>query len=389
MTGLQTLQSERQDQTFRLPLGKLFTCSITEPGKHERAFACIVRTTPQELPDEVWERPLSKEDGGTMRLLPTLSPTSFPSTLWQFRRWWDRLPGRISVPYNLREGTAKGPNFSDRRVHYDERLTATSAGAPVELLLREHGDDLWYEGTVDGGKITIHLPVLSVEHCEISQGALERIFPTWHTGRFEEAFPDLAKAVCSSEEVSLQDIVTHLEQESGKGPESFEAFGLKVPVVQLTKWGTVLLLSIQVYFYVHLRELSRKLGKDDPGWDVPWIGMYQSRLSRLILLVSSCIAPVLAVGLLGWYSCAHYVRDKNLHNWRAEKWELVRLFTSGLAVLISVMLSWLSWKYRPKVVMTAPPMDEKGQTTKTAEELRFQPESVAVRSEDQGEGSFS
>jgi hypothetical protein len=43
---------------------------------------------------------------------------------------------------------------------------------------------------------------------------------------------------------------------------------------------------------------SRKLKPEDPGWDVPWIGMDSSQLSKTILYVSLVVLPCIAAILL-------------------------------------------------------------------------------------------
>ena len=46
---------------------------------------------------------------------------------------------------------------------------------------------------------------------------------------------------------------------------------------KLAIWGTVILLGVQIYLLSFLKQLSGKLGPDDAGWDVPWVGMDQTK----------------------------------------------------------------------------------------------------------------
>src|SRR5271163_4923391 len=136
----------------------------------------------------------------------------------------------VSFAHLIADGNAKGPNPNETGVFYDGEISKAAQGAPVELKLALASDSGAYEGTVDGGKTKITLPVTAIEDCDIDRKALQRIFPNWGAGRFDQAFPDLAKALGSFYEISMEDMKDRLVQEAGKGGESFEVFGLKLPV---------------------------------------------------------------------------------------------------------------------------------------------------------------
>src|SRR6202023_2887975 len=100
-------------------------------------------------------------------------------------------------------------------------------------------------------------------------------------------------------DLPLEDTKEFLHDEASNGQEIFEAFGMKFPAGRVTLWGELLLLSVQLYFFIYLRQLSGKLNADDPGWDVPWVGMDTSALGQAILFVSLVALPIGAMGLLG------------------------------------------------------------------------------------------
>jgi hypothetical protein len=363
------VSKEVPDQTFAITIGQPFTCGITGPNKRERALSCIAHRDWVE-PTNRYRRELPFGPGQRGRLLPAFSVTSFPTTFWQFRAWWDELLDRartVSFAHVIANGTAKGPDPNEKWVYYDGEVSATPRGAPVELKLNLTSDSGAYEGTVDEGRTTITLPVTAIEECEIDRAALKRIFPNWGTESFDKAFPDLAKALGSFYEVSIEDMKDRLSQETGKGEESFELFSLKLPVRQLTTWGALILLSLQLYFYLHLSELSKKLGVDDPGWDIPWIGMYESRISRSLFFLSSCAIPTVVVGLLAFYSSSSMLRD--LPSWSAlrdNKLLVAWMCCFAVAVFASALLSFLSWKYRPRVS----PADDTDQQAASAQSAR-------------------
>jgi hypothetical protein len=99
---------------------------------------------------------------------------------------------------------------------------------------------------------------------------------------------------------SFSEISSHLEVEAAKiKNESLEIFGLKFPVETASRWGIVLILGIQLYFWVHLYELSPKLKEGDPGWNVAWIGVYQSLPATILFLCSTALLPTLTIVTLG------------------------------------------------------------------------------------------
>ena len=80
---------------------------------------------------------------------------------------------------------------------------------------------------------------------------------------------------------------------------TIEAFGLKIPRDEIAFWGAVTLCALQLYFWLHLHEITGRIGPKDEGWDVAWIGVYRSRISLVITLMSTSVLPLAAVVLLG------------------------------------------------------------------------------------------
>jgi hypothetical protein len=177
---------------------------------------------------------------------------------------------------------------------------------------------------------------------------------------FDVRFPDLAKAAKGRMNEDFTTLVPELHAQADKGATDFEVFGMKLPSEQVTRWGIVVLLSIQLYLFMYLKRLSSKLKSDDPAWDVPWMAMDQSTLARAIYFMSIVVFPLGASLLLFFRSVPSSSVPEML---MGDKWwdwfNSVVSFVAqpvlmGLAVCISVALAALSWRYRPK--LSEPPV---------------------------------
>jgi hypothetical protein len=146
---------------------------------------------------------------------------------------------------------------------------------------------------------------------------------------------------------------------------------MKFPAGQVTLWGIVLLVSVELYFFLYLRQLSGKLGAGEPGWDVPWIGMDLSRLAQSIFFVTIVLLPNGAVALLAWrrifslFPRFSLNRTVGLLSIWGRIGELpgaakTEVFTMIVASLMSVFLTIVCWKSRPHLVVTVPAPQHQG-----------------------------
>jgi hypothetical protein len=183
-----------------------------------------------------------------------------------------------------------------------------------------------------------YLPVVSVTRVPfLGQNAILDRHRDWDLtgGQFDKTFSALNELTFEHPDWTLDIVAANL---NAKGEisksDSFEIAGVKVSVESAIQFGVVLILAIQLYFWIHLHELSPKLRENDPGWDVAWIGVYQSLPARVFFLLSTSGIPVLAIGLIGRIDFNHkgYL-SKTLY---------------GFALLVSVGLSLLLFKALPR-----------------------------------------
>ena len=132
------------------------------------------------------------------------------------------------------------------------------------------------------------------------QTTLIRTHPYWKSGAFSSSFSELDKATANIQDNSFETISSTLQEEASKPKaDSFEVFGVKFPVEKATRWGILLIVGIQLYLWIHLHELSPKLKEGDAGWDVAWIGVYQSLAARMLFVASTALLPVVTIAALG------------------------------------------------------------------------------------------
>jgi hypothetical protein len=320
---------------------------------------------------------------------PDWSPEQFPKTLAEFRDWW-AFPGFVrrvdlilevnSHGYILDDFThpelgyvfATGPKGTRAKTVFLRPMNIASPLAgknvfhdPVNITSTERlGDppqqyETGFQGTVPGSSRFVYFPATRFVVIEISQEKLVSLFSHWRTGKFDRSFADLSLAAKDLDFLELSDIQKFISDDLGKGGEVFEAFGMKFPAGQISFWGVAAVLSVQTYFLLYLRQLHGRLKADDAGWDVPWIGMNQSRAARCLLFATVVILPAAAIGLLGTTATIHLAADF----FERTKYFIRVAAVSGnfdLAILgkisgfatalaLAIILGRESWKYRPQI----------------------------------------
>lgn len=282
---------------------------------------------------------------------PDWSPEVFPSTLYDFRQWWTVLQKdgyKAVFPRSLDESS--GRCFTVASTAYVSSLVGTAGGAgSIGLSLNTREKSLVYEGTGPG---MCFFPVHRFVYVKVSQQMVADQFKNWKVGSFDTSFPDLARAGHDLEALELDDVEKFISSEAAKGTEVFEAFGMKFPAGQITLWGIVVLLGVQLYFFVYLKQLSGKLAQTDAGWDVPWIGMDTSPLAQSIFFLTVVLLPCLAMALLGTHAVSQLDRPIV---WRS--WPTAEALGVAVAFIPTAVLGLLSWRYRPNLHESGTPPD--------------------------------
>lgn len=154
-----------------------------------------------------------------------------------------------------------------------------------------------------------------VHFVNIDESALAAAFSDWRKGTFQNAFREVASVSNGLDQIDLKEVPDRIRNAEAQAEQNLEVFGLRVPVAQVGQWGTLLLVAVQFYFWLHLHELTGRIEPTDPGWNVAWIGVYFSRLAIATLLLSSCALPFMAAYVIG-LRMQHDASPDIAHSWR-------------------------------------------------------------------------
>jgi hypothetical protein len=307
----------------------------------------------------------------------------FPNTLSDVRIWWDNMaathtfviPESIAMEGSLfRAGSYEGPahltgaqtkdSLEEVELSINYEFLQHSPIGPEPMIkqdafpfalvgwLSSGQEEAWY-----GAGETVWFPVATYREVQVDQGEMIKSFTNWHVGTFERSFGDLAQAAHEMEDINLDEVRKIISEEASKGNETFEAFGMKFPSGQITIWGSAILLSIQLYLFLYLKQLSGRLRSDDPGWDIPWIGMDHEFLwTRLVFFVTLVPLPCVAIAALGVRSARQMTLDHwaqtGMH-WYADRMVFAKILGLSAFLVFSVILAAWSWKCRPRIELGA------------------------------------
>jgi len=287
------------------------------------------------------------------------SPASFPKTLSEFESWWNGLlkSQRVDFIDEVAGGTfylanskqtyplvvSSVPDLSqnDRTLKLEAIVGNPDTG---ELKLKGRLPNPDPEGYVE-------LPVIATRRSEIDQSSLiQRQLKQVKPGEFSRSFPDLSAAARGLESFELEQVQAQLSQEASRDSDaSFDTGWLRIPAQQMTSAGILAVLFVQMYFLTNLRELVNRLHASDPGWDTPWIGIYQSALAQTLVFISAVLLPLSALLLIVLQGCSRWISLSG-GDWIskiAQKGILLSVLWGILgtgSLVLSCLLSCICWK---------------------------------------------
>src|SRR5713226_8632252 len=158
---------------------------------------------------------------------------------------------------------------------------------------------------------------------------------SWQMGHFDYTFRELDSVTRELRDLRLDKVERILGSELARSGESIEFFGLKLPTTAI-RWGLLPVLVLQVYFWLHLRELARRAyGKSGP-WGSAWIAFYEDGWARFVFVTTAFVLPPVVLILLGWH-CLTFPSESLLY--------CVVFYPLAVAVCISLaFLSGRIWR---------------------------------------------
>lgn len=304
---------------------------------------------------------------------PSWSPETFPTTLAEFRQWWDVLEKqhyKIVFPSDVRQHATSRKIKTDspsgkKQIYRNFRWVISGREKPPTekgvLNLMVNKDTIYYVGPTSLG--TIRVNVANFVYTEVTQQMFVTYFGNWTGSSFDSSFSDLARAGHEFEALELEDVDKIVSNEASKGSEVVEAFGMKFPAAGITVWGVLILLGVQMYFVLYLRQLRNKLGGSDEAWDIPWLGMDTSRWARVVFFVSVFVLPLLlpVFSLRTLYLRAISQEPRSamavaafFGNLHLDFWSEAEFAFLAVALPATAILGILSWKYRPQLLEPLP-----------------------------------
>jgi hypothetical protein len=299
--------------------------------------------------------------------------SALPNSVREFQRWWDSIAVAPLRVVNINDIESPGDldsssnSFTSKLADLSATSVVDDPKKAIELSVdwrtscgNPHIKE-WRATFLTGsdGPYSFRFEVIPMSS-EIKSDDLVSFFRENKKGVFKDAFSDLAIAARGRDTENFDTLATELREEASQTGEAFEAFGIKFPSGQVTRWGMIVLIVVQFYFIMYLARLSNKLRPDDPGWDIPWMAMDNSLLARVMLAVSIIALPCVAAILVllraesPWFADGytwHIVAILKSLGWRSR----VEFVLMPIAVLTSFVLSGLAWHYRPQLTEPVAP----------------------------------
>jgi hypothetical protein len=332
----------------------LFSGPDTESGvvAADAPFLCILDRPPRPL---AYHADVTKDwaMSGTNRW----NPAYFPKTLSEFEDWWNLLqkPQRVDFVSEVGKGVFNLDNSKQTyplQVSSLPYLVQSNKNIQLEAIVGNPGaGELILKGRLSNPDPAgfVELPVIATIRAEIDQSSLiERELRQAKPGLFLQSFPDLSASARGLESFDLGQLQVQLSQQASRDTDaSFDSGWLKIPAQQLTRYGILAILLVQIYFLVSLRELAHRLYPADPGWGTPWIGMYQSALAQALVFASIVLLPLSAVVLILLRAWSRWIVLSG-GNWRLPQkgiFQFVAWSCLGTGSLVfSCLLCCLCWK---------------------------------------------
>jgi hypothetical protein len=251
-----------------------------------------------------------------------------PGSLAEFRSWWNALNQGTSVvvpqafdSVNLRKDICRiTVERKPNRIFYESDTWGTcqlvDGSSDYTLHTKTSWSDIETIRTRAGQRNAVYLNLepdaegrsnlitrisipFNLSPSRLKESEMRKFYGDWRNGTYEDAFPELLAASSDFQTVSIASASERIKKLQSNGDQVIEAFGLKIPAGQITRWGGIILIVVQIYFLVQLSDLLRKIRLSDPAWNASWMAFHKSRIDFGLTLFSACIVPFVGACLIG------------------------------------------------------------------------------------------
>jgi hypothetical protein len=279
--------------------------------------------------------------------------STFPKTLREFQQWWDSLSNDIYMvkPYVFaQEKTRSEPDFMFPSDYDSAQITLDfhrPIAPPAKIYIvhipergmgcnsfyfkNEHGILLRpaIEIPIEDGADIVQVPVIACSVLRFNRRMLVKRFNTWGASDYDAAFGPLKAESVGLGDVSLDEAASGLRSRLDKLDHEVEIGGLKFQFADLPFWGVLVVLTLQLYLALNIKELWVVLRKEAPI-RVSWLVVSASLPALCFSLLALCVLPVgsviLAVkvnpAVAGWFWVASFTSL------------LIGAWTFGLIILV-------------------------------------------------------
>jgi len=289
--------------------------SVERPHARGDTFRSVLHLTTENKPTET-QSPY---------VFPGRRMDSPPTTVDEFAQWWNRLesegmevnlvdltqlPTACEALSEYQETFSRGEHLDCRELQRD--YVKAGDAVPTEMDLEIDYNSLAGPGLtvfVWQRKLVVVAPThgtkglmwqlyvretRKVGRARLDLAAAQALFPDWrtHRGQFDGAFAELASMPKDLRYVPLADAVARIRDMQPHAEQQVEVIGLKIPTENLIQWGSLLLIGVQFYFWLHLGELRRRLSSNSIGTEVAWIGLYRSWFAFGAVVLTIFVLPV-------------------------------------------------------------------------------------------------
>jgi len=119
---------------------------------------------------------------------------------------------------------------------------------------------------------------------------------------FSEAFSELKGEADGYMTLAIDELINHLKLRLKNESGQITLAGTPVKKDAIRTWGLLILVSIQLYFLLHLAAFNRTYNRVAP---FPWVGLYRGKLPQTIFFFSSILFPpatAIAITIIDFHS---------------------------------------------------------------------------------------